>query len=450
MPHARNMRLNRIIARSFSVLWRLSILALPWQTRWIFRAGSIGGFPWEQGTVGLYGSQVILLLTIMVGAVLFRERWMFLLKGITPPFTKGGVIPPSILLFAIVSTATLSWTATGMWWLEVMLIAGFFTTLHLARVPLDRIAKWFVFSLVPHAALGIVQFLRQDAFGSAMLGMAAHHPWDQGVSVVEHGLYRVLRAYGGFPHPNIFGGWLAAVLAFLPFLVIRAKTKVGMIAYVFASVIFATALVFTFSRGAWIAALAGFAAALILAWKRSGEVLQRQAVALLGIMTMVMAGLWIFTQFDHVSARFTPEYRLERWSLETRSKAIADGIAAWRIRPVAGWGAGASLVGVSEVRKSDERWSSIAPEPPHAVPLVILVETGVLGAIAFVALLIAILHHLIVQKRWDALPLLAAGSVIAITDHYLWTLWPGIVLGAFIVLLLLRGVNETDHSKEIL
>jgi O-antigen ligase len=325
------------------------------------------------------------------------------------------------------------------------MLAGFFVTLRLARIPADRVAAWFIISLVPHAVLGAVQFLNQDAFGSSLLGMAVHHPWDQGVSVVQHGLYRVLRAYGGFPHPNILGGWLAVGLALLPGLAIRAKGKLGMIAYIFASALFATALVFTFSRGAWIAATVGFLSAIVLAWKRSGSVLCKQAVVLIGVITLCVAGMWVFVQFDHVSARFTPQYQLEAWSLETRARALSDGVAAWELRPVTGWGPGASLIGVSDVRKTDERWSLIAPEPPHLVPLVILTETGILGALAILALVVLLIQSLVANKRWDALPLLLAGSAIAATDHYLWTLWSGMALFAFGVFEILQFNTPGRH-----
>jgi O-antigen ligase len=439
---------NSYLSRSFSLLWRISILILPWQTRWIFTEGSLNEFPWEQGSVSLYGSQVVLILTILVGAMVFRGEWKSLFRRVAGgQWRVGGkdksLIVSAVALFVIVSTATVSWVASGMWWMNVILIVGFLMTLHVARIPVHLIAKWFVISIIPHAALAVYQYFQQDILGFTILGIAEHRPWIQGTSVVEHGLYRVLRSYGGFPHPNILGGWLAMGLILLPTLVIRAKAKIGMFSYVFASALFAIAFVFTFSRGAWIAGVLGFLLALFFAWKKSSESLQKQAVALLGVITIFMIGLGVFTQYDHVKARFTTEHRLEAWSLMTRSKAISDGIEAWRLRPVAGWGVGASLVGISEIRGSDELWSSIAPEPPHVVPLVILTETGILGALAFVALIIAIIRLLFIKKRWDTIPILIAGSAIALTDHYLFTLWPGIVLMAFMLFFVLfRSYEE--------
>lgn len=433
------------LAKSFPILWRLSIFILPWQTRWIFIDGTLNGFSWEQGTISLYGGQILLAGTMLVGAWVFRAEWKSFLAGNGQRASgNGGLIVSAMALFIIVSTATASWTATGLWWLQVMLVAGFLLTLYVARIPVHGIARWFVIAIIPHAAIAVVQFFGQDIAGSTILGIAEHHPWVQGTSVVEHGLYRVLRAYGGFPHPNILGGWIVAGLVLLPRLIIRAKSKIGMIGYVFASVLFSTTLVFTFSRGAWVAGTLGFLLALIFAWKRSDGVLQKQAVALLGIMCACVIGLWLFAQFDHVKARFTTEHRLEAWSIETRSKAIADGIAAWELRPVTGWGPGAALVGVSEVRKTDEDWSAIAPEPPHIVPLAVLVETGVLGAIAFLALVIAIIQFLVVQRRWDALPLIIAGSAIAMTDHYLWTLWPGMALLGLLIFVVVLQKEDTE------
>lgn len=429
------------------MLWRLSILLLPWQTRWIFVRGSIFEFAWEQGTVSVYVSQVLLIATIFVGVVLFRDEWKRFIGRLVNSERRAGqnrktLIADAIALFAIATLATTSWIASGMWCVQVFILTAFFATLFVASVSARSVATWFVISIFPHAMLGIYQYAVQDILGSSFLGIATHRPWISGTSVVEHGLYRVLRAYGGFPHPNILGGWLALGLTLLPWLIRQARTKQVMLAYVFTGVIVAAAFVFTFSRGAWIAGLLGIACAVPFAWTRSTEQLQKQALILFSFLIVFTLSWAAVMQWDHIEARFTSAHRLERWSLETRSNAILEGIEAWKLRPVAGWGVGASLVGITAVRMGDSFWSAIAPEPPHAVPFVVLLETGVLGAIALAALAFAMMQWFVRKRRWEAIPILAILGVVSFTDHYLWTLWPGMVLAAYLVTFLCRLDTE--------
>ena len=67
----------------FELLWRLSILTLPFQTRW-FHDASLAGWPWEQGRWSVYVSWGLMLGTVAVGMIL--------------PLTKGeleGVVRPA-------------------------------------------------------------------------------------------------------------------------------------------------------------------------------------------------------------------------------------------------------------------------------------------------------------------------------------------------------------------
>ena len=44
----------------------LLVFLLPWQTRWIIRAGEINGGYWEYGTISLYGTDVLLFLLLVL------------------------------------------------------------------------------------------------------------------------------------------------------------------------------------------------------------------------------------------------------------------------------------------------------------------------------------------------------------------------------------------------
>ena len=156
------------------------------------------------------------------------------------------------------------------------------------------------------------------------------------------------------------------------------------------------------------------------------------------LLTSAATVLW---QWSAVLTRFTPSARLESWSIEQRSSAIQDGLVAWRAHPFVGWGPGAGLIGISLARTAP---SPVPLEPPHAVPLVALLETGIMGLAGILILVVMLMHFLIKQRQFlIALPFLALLSVLALTDHALWTLWPGQVLGVLTLAFILRYPDPT-------
>lgn len=336
------------------------------------------------------------------------------------------------VLFLIVILATTSWTATLIWLSSVLILFGFVFVLLLKRVPWSSIAAWTVASVLPHAVLGVQQYFLQDLTGSVLLGIATHHPWTSGTSVVEHGLYRVLRAYGGFPHPNILGGWLAMSLALLPSLVREARTKYGALLTVFSGALITAALLFSYSRGAWLAAAFGFGLAVIFELRSARGAADRQSLWLLCIAVLVVGIGGAVSQWDHVQTRLVASERLEQWSMEQRTTSLRDGIQAWMKRPVIGWGPGAGLLGIISLRVGEP--STVAPEPPHMLPFVLLLETGLAGLAAFFCLLFALWPAIVHRMDWKRTgPLLSLFTVLALTDHYLWTLWPGMALSGLIL-----------------
>ena len=467
------------MSKLFAILWRLSILVLPWQTRWIFVEGKIGGFSWEQGTVSFYVSWVPMIFSIAVAA------WMSVgsrASGVENRESSVGnrqeeddqtgprphdarrtthlFLKIALALILIASVFTTSLQATLVWWMYALIIGGFVWALVAMRVPRRAISAWLVIAMLPHAVLGIRQFFAQMIPASSILGIALHDPTKSGTSVVEHGLYRVLRAYGGLPHPNIFGGWIALSLAALPELMRSARTKFATYGWLAAGFLLVAALVYTFSRGAWIAAVLAFAGGSVIAFFASRERADRQAVALLAVVCALVAGFGLWSQWDHVVARAQASEHLEQWSLLSRTESFVQGWEAFVQRPIAGWGPGAADVGIIEARKGTA-WAVIPPEPPHAAPAVFILETGVLGIAALAVIVVFIFSR---RGAWDKgqgsggsnksrmrrffgclslldarLPSITALVVIALTDHYLVTVWAGIALLGVSVAAMLGG-----------
>ncbi len=267
-----------------------------------------------------------------------------------------------------------------MWWVQIFLLAAFFITLLRTKVSLTSILSWFIISLVPHAIFAIAQSWLQYVHGWSWIGVATQDPRNLGVSVVEAGDLRFLRAYGGFPHPNILGGFMAYGIIIatwlstkLPFDQIKSKIDVKWrrIFYLITIPLFTTALFYSFSRSAWIALAISLPFVLVnLPFDQIKSKLDvrgstptqgggRGIIYLrsLGVLLSILAtfSIFAFINWELFSTRIgiTPEpARLEVQSTTARSDSLADGIKVFQAYPIFGTGPNSELPALSHLRNT--------------------------------------------------------------------------------------------------
>lgn len=393
--------------RLFGISWRLALLTLPWQTRW-FHDASLAGWPWEQGRWSVYASMILIVATIVLGFRPLQKRdrsWIWLM-------------PCGLIILTLITT--LSRTATMQWWVQAVLLGGFAWTILRKGIPREKLAFWSVMSLAPHVLIGFFQYAYQRSPAMSLLGMASHDPRDLGVSVVEFGIFRYLRIYGGFPHPNIFGGWLAMGIAAVCWLASHARSNIIALAYAGYASLLGIALVLTFSRSAWIAALVGLAVLFVmLVRERLREPLRSQFGLLAVVCTLISVAAAVAMQYPVVASRFNAQDRLEEKSLEVRSASLQEGMNVFLRHPWFGTGPNAELVALASAEKTPEPL-----EPPHNAFLLLLDDLGIIGT--FLAVYgIWSLRRLVTR---ESLPFFAIMLVIASVDHYPWSAWSGMCL----------------------
>lgn len=413
----------------FNIAWRATIFLLPWQTRW-FRDAQLAGWPWEQGRVSVYASWFFICLTLWLGGhvvkrQLSQARWKeiaLLLAELVFASTM------SILFFNRSGMAQV--IAISEWWIQVILLSSFALMLWKTEVRPRAIASMVVLSLLPFVALAFIQTLTQVVIGSKWFGIATHFVATPGTSVLEHAGERILRVYGGFPHPNIFGGWLvigciaACVLA-------RRSVKKGEVAiWSSAAALFSIALVLTFARSAWIAWIVAMIA-LLVAWMRRWRQNKYGLLAItLASIAFLVTGLW---NAPLISGRVSADSRLEQKSIAAREGGLKAGIDMVRQAPLFGSGPNAELLIIAPTSGI----SSEPLEPPHSAYLLALVNLGLFGVI-IVALFLY--KH---RRQWRVYamhPIVVAILVLALLDHYTWSTWSGQVL----VVLSLLTIDEDD------
>jgi O-antigen ligase len=398
--------------------WKIAILALPWQTRYVLSIIPTpeAGFQTEWGIYAIYASWILI-----------ANAWLLSLSRQASKIhlTKIGWLVIGLLLLPIVIThSAYSLQFIG----QILALVLLVDTLRRNQVTREQVAAWFLCSLIPHVVLAVLQFDAQSIVANKWLGIAAQNPATPGVSVI--GPERTLRAYAGFPHPNIAGMWFTLGIAVSFWLVRRAMVHWQIVLAWIMSAILPVALVLTFSRSAWLAALVVLALTLASCLRRPIDVYTLRVI----ILSILCALIATIPVLPHIIGRTSIDTRLETRSIDERASTW-QGI--WPIiaeSPIVGHGMGQSI----PVMQSH----GLGNQPPHALPLIGLLETGLLG---FSVIFISILLHWKNGSATDR-ALLAIFFFPAMTDHYLWSLWSGQILACFCTIWFILKVQNIDKD----
>ena len=378
----------------------------------------VGGLPWEQGRLSIYLSWMPIMLMIFFACHQFKED----LEDKALSVSDWAVVI-GMLLFGLPAFVSIYPQASWQWLTQVGLLAFFAWSLRQLHVGRRELLTWSVVAILPHALLAVWQYVTQFVSGSKWLGMASQNPADLGVSVIEVDGRRVLRAYGGFPHPNILGGWLALGLMGVTLLAVRVTDRARRNGLAAVGALFVVALILSFSRAAWIAAAVGVIATLAFVWQKTWTREERRRAFLIPLVIAVTAVGSLLVTRDVVSVRAQSDARLEVKSADERMASLA---ASWRLVGEEWWlGQGQNTA----IYALDKAGSGMIP--PHLVFLLILLETGLIGVLGAALLLARWLRY---SGRFGFL-LLATIAPLVLFDHYLWSLWAGQALAMLFAIL---------------
>lgn len=403
-----------------NVFWYAFVFFLPWQTAWIVREVFIGGEKWQYATGLLYVSDIALLGALLV----------FLLRSNCETWRVALQDAVFRALFALFFWSLLSvlWAVRAdiallmAWKLFLMLSAYVF--FRFGGALLRTMLLVFLTSMSVQAALGMAQWMGQYVYPSSVLGIAEHDPAQWGTSVLKAESGRWLRVYGGFEHPNVFGGALSVSILLGVWLVSRERVSAFRMFLLGVSVLFAFALVLTFSRSAWSALFLGGAGLFLgslIHWKR--HVLQRgifaRAVAALGIVVFSFSIAFVLLR-ETTTSRFSESTIVREGSVSDREMYIKQSFAAIREHPIMGVGGGNFTAFTQE--RFPESGRFIADfQPVHMVPLLIFSELGVVGFILFSCIFFFLFLRAFRNRDELSLALLLALVPLLSLDHFFWT-----------------------------
>lgn len=414
------MRLKKIE----NLLLLAFLFLLPWQTRYIWREGQLSGGHWEYGTFSIYGVEILLWLIIL----LFFFRHVFDKKMRTEwlPRKKFFLLP---VIFLGLMGLSLGFS-DNFWvsyqyvfrWLGAM---AFFVVLSVAtdapQSENDKSLFVLWFSAVVQGMLAVYQFLTQHVFGSKWLGMSAQDAMQGGASVVEFADQRWLRAYGSFGSPNSLGIYLAVLLILGFILYLKTERPVFKILISVGQLVILSGLLFSFSRGAWLAAIVGIIglAVVIFFKQKDWRVFFVKQV----VFIVVLAGFWVGIFFPIFSARFNVHNRLEVYSIAERQSQYKESLSFIKNKPFFGVGPALYTFAVSKKYPKLASWQF---QPVHNIYVLAIVEFGILFGL-FLGLIVLSLVKKVFKDNLIFFPVLFTLLVAGLFDHWLFSMSTGLV-----------------------
>jgi len=409
----------------------LLIFLLPWQTRLIYRYAFLNGQPWEYGRLSLYGTEILIWLIVLL-ALIERVRKKYFWRNLSAPeYLKNNwknlVFVLSFLVFnGLMIGHSLDPDISYQHALRILggiclalVMADFGPTIYKKAVGV----LWA--SALVQSCLAVWQFFTQKISANKWLGLSAQDPSDAGVSVIQFANQRWLRAYGSFGWPNSLGIYLAVclVLGLMAYLFYRQSSqgnkKYDKI-FLAGQLVILTGLILSFSRGAWIGAVAGLFFLVFAYYKNSSA---RDFLAGQLAYYLVVVLIWLIILAPLFYARFNLDNSVEKVSIEEHRSQYGQSVGVIKNNLFLGVGSGAYTL---NLYYNDPNLSGWQYQPAHNIYVLWLAENGLIG----IAFYFFIFLFLVYQLRRFNLPYLAVILVMAIGgffDHWLWTLFGGMI-----------------------
>ncbi len=383
---------------------------VPWQTIWIIRKPIVNGFAWEAGTVGIYLSEILIMVSMLCAflecTVSSRE---YLKRNLYMSVSMLGIICTMIFFSndRVLAFQGMVWLCCACWIAHLVVNSPkhktYITTL--------------LYSVMLSAMLGIIQFSVQEVPASEYLGISAHNPMTLGAPIVaSHGI-RLLRAFGSMPHPNIFGGLMVCglVISLLQF----QKKLLSMYLLWFVLCVLYIGLLISFSRSAWLMA----SIACISMWFTSSisYYLKHRIMVIVFVLSMI----FLMFYWPFILNRAMIQGIHEERSLIERRTQLYDAFLLFRHSPFFGIGMHQYTVHLKAMYPNAGGYQL---QNVHVTPLIMVIEWGIIGLIVIVFLA---RHYFSSARQMRTLMLIVCIlSPALLFDHYLWSTYSGMMIVA--------------------
>ncbi len=397
------------------------LFLLPFQTVFLLREPFIDGEKWQYGAIAIYGTDILFLCFVIFSVIAYWKknldlrfmidewglfRWLSVLKF------KIIHHKSSVLLIALIvwSGLSLFWANDQMlavyFFVKLLLGAGLFFVVRSLDVSLfKKVIFVLLLAGVVQSIIGIGQFVYQYSPESSLLGMSAHEASQAGSSVLKLDSGRFLRAYGTFPHPNMLGGFLGAVLMLGSMHYVSGiryekswKCLREIVCTLSGLLLISLGLILTFSRTASLGVVFGMVAIGWYAFRQEDSWIQGRFLKIflaLGLASLVFGSVL----YEQISPRFDMVTIEREGSVSERVLSLQDARALIAEQLIIGVGAGNFTAEIMQLQPERPVWNI---QPVHNVFMLVWSELGLVGLLLFVGYLVfsllpilksKILHH---------------------------------------------------------
>ena len=415
--------------RSTLLLLLATVFALPLQRRIQLTSSDtfITGAFTEYSSYFIYLTDIaLLMLTLSFSILIIKEKLRRQLFS--------GILPKLVMVFFVVLLLLLPFSSqlphSAYYIVRLFLLICFALAIgYFAQKARNftLILTSLILSGLLQSTIAILQFTLQRSLGLFYLTGESHLSpiMDNVAKVVVNG-DRFMRAYGTFPHPNILAAFLVvALLSLIAILPKLLKHRLGLIAGILAFTVLGWGLIVALSRTSF---LYGLIAVIILLSSLFPVKRLGLAIATCAIIGVLLIGM----HWSYLTARLTTGNAVNDISLSMRQQLDEFANKEITKHPLVGTGINTVIFTEIAVTPGQPAWMY---QPIHNIYRLLLVETGMIGLAAFIALsglLLACGVFGYIKKPHIrgayAFTVLAFLLSIACYDHFLLTLQQGQML----------------------
>lgn len=388
-----------MVSRAFYLLILVSFITI--YKRFVFPESFVSG------TANIYLTPKIYLIDPFLVLLFVFEVWYFWLSGginRARVFIKNNLtlflFPLALLASVLLSTPMITSATTLIRFCFFLPLIFFILS---SQFNYRKMVWCLTLPVVVVSIFALLQWYNQHyVFGFFPFGEPLFSSSSANAPLVDYFGFLRLRAFGTFPHPNVLGGFLSISLLLILDLIRFTKSQGGIKSlYLFSVFLLGlTALYFSFSQGAWGSLILGSGALALWRLSKVGPSFKNRILII--FLTAILLGVfWLI-------------YRLPLDGLNTHRTDLANvSLRLFSNRPFLGVGFG------NFVKYSPYYWK----EPVHNIYLLLLSETGVLGLVALLVLLLQAFTKAFRKALIFPAPLLILSQVLflGLFDHYLIT-----------------------------
>jgi len=285
-------------------------------------------------------------------------------------------------------------------------------------------------SVVFEALLALLQCFNQGSIGGIFywFGERAFNAGTPGIANASINGQLFLRPYATFSHPNVLAGFL--VVAMLLLCLFSYKNQHLKILVILGSFLGTAALLLTLSRTAillWTIYLIILFGLWVVEKYKKGKFNSSHLV----LSTIILAAITIFVilQNNFVLQRFLTT-KLSDESLVQRQELVTQSLNMFWKSPVLGIGINNFFNNLNIVSPNS---NTFLIQPVHNIFLLVLSETGIVGLIAFLFILLKSFLSILKKQNKYLLICFLVIMFLGMFDHYFLTLQQGQLLLALVV-----------------